>query len=102
MSIVSSSFQTFAKDWDATSITGLMNAPSKKPVLSHYPPGDKQDLNAMSKEPGSRLCGPIFAPSDLESQIIRLEGNGQYDHVKMDTPRFAPFTGRFCMLQFIC
>jgi [Skp1-protein]-hydroxyproline N-acetylglucosaminyltransferase len=85
--------QTFGKDWDAISIKGLKNAPSKKPVLSHYPPGHTQDLNAMADQAGSRLCGPIFAPSDLESQIVRLEGNGQYDHVKMDTPRFAPFTG---------
>ena len=84
--------QTFGKNWDAISIVGLKNAPSKKPVLSHYPPGHTMDLNAMADKPGSRLCGPIFAPSDLESQIVRLEGNGMYDHVKLDTPRFAPFT----------
>jgi hypothetical protein len=83
---------TFAKNWDAISIQGLKNAPSKKPVLSHYPPGHLQDLEQLVDKPGSRLCGPIFAPSDLESQIVRLEGNAMYDHKKLDTPRFAPFT----------
>lgn len=83
---------TFGKDWDVISIKGLQSAPSKKPVLSHYPPGHTIDLNAMADKPGSRLCGPIFAPSDLESQIVRLEGNGMYDKTKKDTPRFAPFT----------
>ena len=86
-------FQTFAKDWDAISITGLKNAPSKKTVLSHYPPEHTQDLNDMAYKPGSRICGPMFASSNAESQIVRLEGHSQYDTVKMDTPRFAPFTG---------
>ena len=83
---------TFGKDWDRISIEGLKAAPSQKPVLSHYPPGHTMDLEKMSNKPGSRLCGPIFAPSDLESQIVRLEGNGMYDTIKLDTPRFAPFT----------
>ena len=65
---------TFAKDWDATSVEMLQACPSKKPVISHYPPPDTADLDAMKTEPASRLCGPIFATSDLESQIIRLEG----------------------------
>lgn len=83
---------TFAKNWDAISIKGLKNAPSKKPVLSHYPPGHTTDLDGNADMPGSRLCGPIFAPSDLESQIVRLEGNGMYDKEKKEAPRFAPFT----------
>ena len=65
---------TFAQDWDAISIEMLKKAPSKKPVLSHYPPGHTTDLDAMAGKPASRLCGPVFATSDLESQIIRLEG----------------------------
>jgi hypothetical protein len=52
----------------------LQAAPSQKPVISHYPPGHLADLEAMKSKPGARLCGPIFATSDLESQIIRLEG----------------------------
>jgi hypothetical protein len=65
---------TFKQDWDAISVQMLLAAPSKKPVLSHYPPGEKADLERMATEPAARLCGPIFATSDLESQIIRLEG----------------------------
>lgn len=62
---------TFAKGWDAISIEMLNKAPSKKPVLSHYPPSHTQDLDKMGNKPGSRLCGPVFATSDLETQIIR-------------------------------
>jgi hypothetical protein len=65
---------TFRQDWDAISVEMLQRAPSKKPVISHYPPGHMVDLEKMSSQPASRLCGPIFATSDLESQIIRLEG----------------------------
>lgn len=67
---------TFAHDWDAISVEMLQKAPSKKPVLSHYPPGHTANLDAMAGKPGSRLCGPVFATSDLEAQIIRLEGGG--------------------------
>lgn len=83
---------TFAQDWDATSVKMLQACPSKKPVISHYPPSHMADLEKMANQPASRLCGPIFATSDLESQIIRLEGASKYDKVHLDTPRFAPFT----------
>ncbi len=67
---------TFAQDWDASSVQMLQACPSKKPVISHYPPSHTTDLEKMADRPASRLCGPIFATSDLESQIIRLEGAG--------------------------
>lgn len=66
--------RTFLQDWDAISLEMLKNAPSKKPVLSHYPPSHLAKLEDMAKVPASRLCGPVFAGSDLENQIIRLEG----------------------------
>lgn len=62
---------TFAKRWDSISIEMLKKAPSEKPVLSHYPPAHTQDLEKMEDRPGSRLCGPVFATSDLETQIVR-------------------------------
>ena len=65
---------TFLQDWDAISVDMLNKAPSKKPVLSHYPPSHMADFAAQAKSPASRLCGPVFATSDLENQIIRLEG----------------------------
>lgn len=113
---------TFAQDWDAISVQMLKKAPSKKPVLSHYPPSENTDFDAVATTPASRLCGPVFATSDLESQIIRLEGASvctmysshtcctnysvcyhadrfpfyallqKYDHTYIETPRFAPFT----------
>jgi hypothetical protein len=52
----------------------LKDAPSEKPVISHYPPDFNVDLEGIKNQPGSRLCGPIFATSAMESQIIRLEG----------------------------
>jgi Glycosyltransferase (GlcNAc) len=83
---------TFATHWDATSIEMLSKAPSPKPILSHYPPGHTIDLDKRKSSPTSRLCGPVFATSDLEAQIIRLEGAGVFDHEKLDVPGFAPFT----------
>jgi hypothetical protein len=68
------SHMTFKQDWDAISVKMLQAAPSKKPVISHYPPSEKADLEKMGDTAASRLCGPIFATSSLESQIIRLEG----------------------------
>jgi Glycosyltransferase (GlcNAc) len=83
---------TFLQDWDAISVDMLQKAPSDKPVLSHYPPSHLADLEKLSKHPASRLCGPVFAGSDLENQIVRLEGANDYDKVQLETPRFAPFT----------
>lgn len=85
------SHMTFLQDWDALSIGMLKNAPSKKPVISHYPPPHTADLVEKAQVAAPRLCGPIFATSDLESQIIRLEGSYNYDKLKLKTPRFAPF-----------
>jgi hypothetical protein len=70
----------------------LQKAPSKKPVLSHYPPSHTIELDAGKAKATSRLCGPIFATSDLESQIIRLEGAGTFDKKQLEYPGFAPFT----------
>lgn len=85
------SHMTFLQDWDALSIEMLKDAPSKKPVISHYPPPHTTDLVEKIDVPAPRLCGPVFATSDLESQIIRLEGSNNYDSVKLEVPRFAPF-----------
>lgn len=82
---------TFATHWDSISIEMLNKAPSPKPILSHYPPGHTVDLDARMDKPGARLCGPVFATSDLESQIIRLEGGGR-DREQLEYPAFAPFT----------
>lgn len=82
---------TFAKHWDATSIAMLTKAPSLKPILSHYPPSEMADLDRRKNFPCTRLCGPVFATSDLESQIIRLEGTGIFDKEKLEYPGFAPF-----------
>ena len=82
---------TFLQNWDALSIEMLKKAPSKKPVISHYPPPHTADLIKKSTVAAPRLCGPVFATSDLEAQIIRLEGSYNYDSVQLNTPRFAPF-----------
>jgi [Skp1-protein]-hydroxyproline N-acetylglucosaminyltransferase len=82
------SHMSFLQDWDALLIQMLKNAPSQKPVISHFPPPQDADLATVAP---SRLCGPVFATSDLEGQIIRFEGSSEYDRVNLETPRFAPF-----------
>ncbi len=85
------SHTSFAQDWDASSIDMLKNAPSEKPVISHYPPPHTADLEELTSVAAPRVCGPVFAANELECQIIRFEGSYNYDSVKLTTPRFAPF-----------
>ena len=85
------SHTTFAQDWDSSSIDMLKKAPSEKPVISHYPPQHTADLAELASVAAPRVCGPVFAANELECQIIRFEGNYNYDSVKLPTPRFAPF-----------
>lgn len=83
------SHMTYAQDWDAISLEMLHNAPSKKPVISHYPPPHTSDLDAHIHQPAPRLCSGEFATSSIESQIIRLSGSGS-PQKQISTPRFAP------------
>lgn len=61
---------------------------------SHYPPPHTANLDRVPPQIASRLCGPIFATSDLEAQIVRLEGSQEWDTKYLEIPRFAPFVGR--------
>ena len=82
---------TFLKDWDAVSIQMLKAAPTAKPVLSHYPPGHTMNLAKMAKEPTQRLCGPVFAGSEIESQIVRLEGSAVSSNSHSEYCRFTTY-----------
>ena len=81
------SHMTFASGWDSKSTEMLQRAPSSKPVLTHYPPSHTSPLGG----PGGRICDPLFATSDIESQIVRLQGANGYERKKGTYPRFAPF-----------
>lgn len=83
---------TFVQGWDELSVQMIKKAPSKRPVLSHYPPAHTIDLETRRGQPSSRLCGPVFATTDLENQIVRLEGGAVWDKRHQETPLFAPFT----------
>jgi len=83
---------TFAQDWDAISVEMLRRSPSKKPVITHYPPAHTQNLDEMAKRPSERMCTGFFAVSDVESQIIRIAGSHTYGNEHNEIPRFAPFT----------
>jgi len=87
------SHMTFIQDWDRICAHMLTNAPTQKPVISHYPPPHTADLNAKSVLPAARLCGPSFSKLDGEGQIIRLEATDYFDKKKLKYPRFAPFAG---------
>ena len=50
------SHMTFAKHWDAISVEMLLNAPSKKPVISHYPPSETENLDPVIPRAAPRLC----------------------------------------------
>eukprot|EP00640_Fibrocapsa_japonica_P001155 CAMPEP_0113941122 /NCGR_PEP_ID=MMETSP1339-20121228/7110_1 /TAXON_ID=94617 /ORGANISM="Fibrocapsa japonica" /LENGTH=421 /DNA_ID=CAMNT_0000945183 /DNA_START=376 /DNA_END=1641 /DNA_ORIENTATION=- /assembly_acc=CAM_ASM_000762 len=84
------SHMIFAQNWDQTLISMYQNCPTPNPkrVLTHYPP-DTQSKN-WEKQAGYRMCDPLFATSDIESEIVRL--NAAIPRDKEDKgPRFAPF-----------
>lgn len=85
------SHMTFAEGWDTTSVDMLRNAPSEKPVISHYPPGAEEDFVHAEKRGAPRICDAIFSESDVEHQVIRLEGCLRCAGSRIDIPRFAPF-----------
>jgi len=84
---------TFLQDWDFISKQMLKNAPTKRPVISHYPPPHTASLEEKSSLPAARLCGPTFSDDQGEAQIIRLGFTDYYDKKKLKQPRFAPFAG---------
>jgi len=83
---------TFVQDWDAISVEMLRRAPSKKPVITHYPPGHTENLDKMATAPSNRMCIGYFADSEVESQMIRIAGSDTYGSDHNETPRFNPFT----------
>lgn len=84
------SHMSFAEHWDAQSIIMLKSAPSEKPIITHYPPAVGFDFKKNAKKPTDRICGPAFASTSIESQIVRLEGLASDKDFRM-IPRFAPF-----------
>mmetsp|Transcript_3002 Transcript_3002/g.6242 ORF Transcript_3002/g.6242 Transcript_3002/m.6242 type:complete len:510 (+) Transcript_3002:40-1569(+) len=86
------SHMSFVQDWDATSVKMLETAPSKKPVISHYPASTENfEKQAKMKKPTSRLCGPAFCDPYNDCSVIRLDGAAVYDKKYLPTPRFSPF-----------
>ncbi|KAI2496993.1 glycosyltransferase [Fragilaria crotonensis] len=85
------SHMTFAKGWDAQSVDMLRKAPSDKPVISHYPPGADEDFEHGEKRGAPRICDAVFSDSQVEHEIIRLEGCGACVGNRIDIPRFVPF-----------
>jgi hypothetical protein len=85
----------------------LNKAPSKKPILSHYPPGHTVDLDKKTNSPAV-VCGPHLCLFGLESQIVRLEETVSLKKKQNEYPAFAPFTaagyfiGAFSFLQEKC
>jgi len=54
------SHMTFAKNWDAISIQMLKKAPTKKPVISHYPPSEDTNFERVKTQSAPRLCHVSF------------------------------------------
>eukprot|EP00638_Chattonella_subsalsa_P001786 CAMPEP_0117744186 /NCGR_PEP_ID=MMETSP0947-20121206/6602_1 /TAXON_ID=44440 /ORGANISM="Chattonella subsalsa, Strain CCMP2191" /LENGTH=507 /DNA_ID=CAMNT_0005561073 /DNA_START=162 /DNA_END=1685 /DNA_ORIENTATION=- len=80
----------FAQDWDTELILEYSQCPTENPkrVLTHYPPSP--DMRGWQDKVGMRMCDPLFATSDIESQIVRLGAGMFFDKEKIG-PRYAPF-----------
>ena len=59
----------FVKDWDEKLRNMMKNAPSSKPVISTYPPGNGGHWQGGH---GPRICGASFSTSPVEANIIRI------------------------------
>jgi hypothetical protein len=57
--------------WDTKLVKMMQLAPSKRPVLSTYPPGFSASGNWENKK-GPRMCGASFSSSPVEARIIRI------------------------------
>jgi [Skp1-protein]-hydroxyproline N-acetylglucosaminyltransferase len=62
----------FVEGWDSKLVHSMRIAPSKKPVISTYPPGYG---GKWENKPGPRMCGASFSASPVEARIIRLGGS---------------------------
>lgn len=59
------------QDWEAKLVNMMQLAPSKRPVLSTYPPGYNPS-GAWENKKGPRMCGATFSSSPVENRIIRI------------------------------
>jgi hypothetical protein len=63
---------TFKQNWDAISVEMLQKAPSKKPVISHYPPQYMADLEGMTNGKFQLVPCPILVFREVLFVLISL------------------------------
>lgn len=81
------SHSEFVQDWDKKLIKMVEDAPSKRPIISAYPPDSKQ---SWQNTPGFRMCDSTIAQSQIEWHIIRLEASLPPKYIP-DVPEYGPF-----------
>jgi len=85
------SHMTFARHWDAHVIKMLKNAPSEKPVITHYPPSYETNLDDNINNEAQRLCGPVISESPIDDEIIiMMFSSTERGNAATDIPKFAP------------
>lgn len=52
-------------------------------MLSHYPPDTQVKYEDKA---GYRICGAVFAKTNVEYEIVRLAAGIQHDHLIPDKP----------------
>ncbi|CAM9422991.1 unnamed protein product, partial [Ectocarpus fasciculatus] len=82
------SHSEFVKDWDSKLISQLNAAPSKKPVLSTYPPDSGHNWRDTV---GFRMCDSEFSQDEIEQHIIRLSPSRKFENRVPHVPIYAPF-----------
>ena len=69
----------------------LKNAPSEKPVITHYPPSYETNLDDNINNEAQRLCGPVISESAIDDEIIiMMFSSTERGNAATDIPKFAP------------
>jgi Glycosyltransferase (GlcNAc) len=85
------SHSLFDQGWDTAFVEDVRATPSfPYSALTHYPPDKNNPRYGVS---GQRICGAVFADSDIENQIIRLSTCDRFEKVVQKVPCPAPFIG---------
>uniref|UniRef100_A0A6U4ERP7 Glycosyltransferase 2-like domain-containing protein n=1 Tax=Phaeomonas parva TaxID=124430 RepID=A0A6U4ERP7_9STRA len=80
----------FGKNWDAYLVEDMKRAPTRKAVLSHYPP-IANPAQPWTKQGTYRMCGATFSESPIEYNIVRIDASAERESGPVQYPLYAPY-----------
>lgn len=84
----------FARGWDTDLIQDIASAPTRRAVLSHYPPSAVQKAEAARRWPSQgpmHMCGAGFSTAAIEHGIVRIDACRAFGRTPLQKPLYTPF-----------